>query len=226
MNATGSAGMRDRLVAAAVALLAAEGPAALQARRLAREVGASTMAVYHYFGGMPQLLTTVIEEGFRALDARLAEVAATDDPVADLGRLALAYRAVARENPHLYDVMFGLSAPGGHRPEQHEQPDAGEPSVSQRAYGHLVAATERAVRGGRINEAEPAHVAAQLWSLLHGYVTLELSGHFDQFDGPGQVFMPMAFNLLVGLGDDPERAARSGQRALAADGDLRADSVH
>lgn len=230
MSATGSGGMRDRLVEAAVALLAAEGPAALQARRLAREVGASTMAVYHYFGGMPQLLTTVIEEGFRRLDARLAQVAATDDPVVDLGRLALAYREVARENPHLYDVMFGLSAPGGHRPEEHEQSDADkgadEPSVSQRAYGHLVAATERTVRSGRIREAEPAHVAAQLWSLLHGYVTLELSGHFDRFDGPEQVFMPMAFNLLVGLGDDPERAARSGQRALAAAGDARANSVH
>ena len=225
MSTTGSAGMRDRLVQAAVALLAAEGPAALQARRLAREVGASTMAVYHYFGGMPQLLSTVIEEGFRRLDARLAEVAATDDPVVDLGRLALAYRDVARENPHLYDVMFGLSAPGGHRPEEHEQPGADEPSVSQRAYGHLVAATERTVRSGRIREAEPAHVAAQLWSLLHGYVTLELSGHFDQFDGPEQVFMPMAFNLLVGLGDDPERAARSGRRALAAAG-VRANFVH
>lgn len=230
MSPKDSAGMRDRLVAAAMALLAAEGPAALQARRLAREVGASTMAVYHYFGGMPQLLTTVIEEGFRRLDARLAQVAATDDPVVDLGRLALAYRAVARENPHLYDVMFGLSAPGGHRPAEHERPDvdqkADEPSVSQRAYGHLVAATERAVRSGRIRDAEPAHVAAQLWSLLHGYVTLELSGHFDQFDGPEQVFMPMAFNLLVGLGDDPERAARSGKRALATSRDPDVDSVH
>lgn len=210
MNATEatSAGTRDRLVQAAVRLLAEQGPAALQARRLARDVGASTMAVYHYFGGMPQLLAAVIDEGFRRLDAHLAAVSATDDPVTDLGRLALAYRTAARENPHLYDLMFGLSAPGGHRPE-HAPSATGEPSLSQRAYGHLVDAADRAVRAGRIRDQDPAHVAAQLWSMLHGYVTLELSGHFDQLDGPLQVFVPMGINLLVGLGDTPDHAAHS-----------------
>ena len=151
MDATGetNAGMRDRLVEAAVRLLAEQGPAAVQARQLVREVGASTMAVYHYFGGMPQLLAAVIDEGFRRLDARLAAVSATDDPVTDIGRLALAYRAAAQENPHLYDLMFGLSAPGGHRPEQHGLPVTSESSAPQRAYGHLVDAADRAIRAGR-----------------------------------------------------------------------------
>jgi hypothetical protein len=45
--------------------------------------------------------------------------------------------------------------------------------------------------------------------MLHGYATLEMSGHFDQLAGISQVFMPMSINLLVGLGDTPERAARS-----------------
>lgn len=201
--------MRDRLVEAAVRLLVDEGPAVLQARRLAREVDASTMAVYHYFGGMPQLLAAVVEEGFRRLDVRLAAVPITDDSVTDLGGLALAYRAAARDNPHLYDLMFGLSAPGSRPPEDG---GAGEPDVSLRAYGHLVAAADRAVRAGRIRNQEPVHVAAQLWSMLHGYVTLELSGHFDLFDDLEQVFIPMAANLIVGLGDTSERAARSWAR--------------
>lgn len=202
-------GIRGRLVEAAIRLLDEQGPAVVQARRLTREVGASTMAVYHHFGGMPQLLAAVSDEGFRRLDARLAAVPTTDDPVTDLGRLALAYHAATRRNPHLYDLMFGLSAPGGHRPEGADSSVAGERSVSQRAYGHLVHAADRAIRAGRIREQEPAHVAAQLWSMLHGYATLEMSGHFHQLDGISQVFMPMSINLLVGLGDTPERAARS-----------------
>jgi AcrR family transcriptional regulator len=214
VDATGetNAGMRDRLVEAAVRLLAEQGPAAVQARQLVREVGASTMAVYHYFGGMPQLLAAVIDEGFRRLDARLAAVSATDDPVTDIGRLALAYRDAAQENPHLYDLMFGLSAPGGHRPEQHGLPVTSESSASQRAYGHLVDAADRAIRAGRIQDQDPVHVAAQLWSILHGYVTLELAGHFNQLDGLTQVFIPMGINLLVGLGDTPDRVARSAAR--------------
>ncbi|MCX2729250.1 TetR/AcrR family transcriptional regulator [Saccharopolyspora sp. NFXS83] len=206
MSTTGKdgAGMRDRLVEAAVRLLAEEGPAVLQARRLAREVDASTMAVYHYFGGMPQLLAAVVDEGFRRLDVRLAAVPSTDDAVTDLGGLALAYRAAARDNPHLYDLMFGLPASGGAPP--------GESEVAERAYGHLVAAADRVARAGRIREQEPARAAAQLWSMLHGYVTLELSGHFDRFDDLDQVFIPMATNLIVGLGDAPDRAARSWAR--------------
>lgn len=199
--------VRGRLVAAAVRLLAEEGPASLQARRLAREVGASTMAVYHYFGGMPQLLAAVLDEGFLRLDARLARVPVTDDPVADIGRLAVAYREVARENPHLYDLMFGLSAPAGHHPRDH---DTGcESSPSRRAFGHLVDAAGRAIRAGRIRDQQPSDVAAQLWSMLHGYVTLEISGHFEASDGLTQVFLPMGANLLVGLGDEQARVAES-----------------
>ncbi|SNR74931.1 transcriptional regulator, TetR family [Haloechinothrix alba] len=218
MGTTGDVGtdMRSQLVAAAVSLLAEEGPGVIQARRLAREVGASTMAVYHYFGGMPQLLTAVREEGFRRLDARLSEVAITDDPVTDIGRLGLAYRQVAWENPHLYDLMFGLSTPGGYRPEAHAPPAESDGSSSQRAYTHLVDAAARAIRAGRVREQDPDSVAAQFWSVLHGYVTLELSGHLDQLDGLNQVLIPMGINHLVGLGDAPEDATNSLERINTA----------
>ena len=208
MHDTG--GMRERLVRAAVRLLGEEGPAALQARRLAREVDASTMAVYHYFGGMPQLLAAVIEDGFRRLDERLGQLAESDDPVADLARLAAIYRSAARENPHLYDLMFGLSAPGGHRPDSR----GGSPGVA--AYRHLVTAAGRAIDAGRLRRDDAEHVAAQLWSALHGYISLELAGHFDRLDGPARVFRPAGINLLIGLGDDPQRAAASAARAAEA----------
>ena len=202
-----AAGMSGRLVAAGVRLLAEQGPGAVQTRRLAREVGASTTAVYHYFGSMPQLLAAMIDEGFRRLDVRLAAVPVTDDPVTDIGRLALAYRSAARENPHLYDLMFGLSAPGGHRPQ--ERDPAATSESGRRAYAHLAGAVSRAIHAGRIRDRDPNPVAAQFWSTLHGYVTLELAGHLDHLDGLRQVFIPLSIHLLIGLGDSPERAAHS-----------------
>lgn len=203
------AGMQAQLVEAAVALLAKQGPSAVQARQLAREVGASTMAVYHYFGGMPRLFAAVIDEGFRRLDAHLAAVPITRDPVTDLAELALAYRTAARVNPHLYDLMFGLTAPEHHGGQKHEDAASEEPSTAQRAYKNLVGACERAINAGRIHADEPAHAAAQLWSMLHGYVTLEMSGHISHPDGLRNVFIPMGINLLVGLGDTHERATQS-----------------
>jgi hypothetical protein len=50
-------------------------------------------------------------------------------------------------------------------------------------------------------------VAAQLWSFVDGYVSLELAEHFVEFDDPTtQVMLPMGVNLAVGMGDNRELA--------------------
>src|SRR6478752_6185718 len=99
--------VRRRLIELAADVLGEEGPAALSARRLARDAGTSTMAVYTHFGGMPGLVQAVVAEGFRRLYDRVAKVELTDDPVADLVAAASAYRANALASPHVYAVMFG-----------------------------------------------------------------------------------------------------------------------
>lgn len=202
--------MRAQLIEAAVRLLADEGPQSLQARRLAREIGTSTMAVYHYFGGVPQLLRGVAEDGFRRLTRRLDTLPTTEDPVADLLRQALTYRGFARENPHLHDLMFDLSAPAGH-PESAE----GEASWPAVAFGRLGAATERAISAERLDRAEASDVAAQLWSAVHGFVTLELAGRFAHADPLAEVLVPLAANLLRGLGDEPDEARTSIESAFS-----------
>lgn len=211
--------VRERLVLAAVRVLTEEGPAAVQARRVAREIDASTMAVYHHVGGMPELLRAVADEGFRRLGSRVAAVPVTDDPVTDLCRLALVYRRTAHENRHLYDLMFGPPAPAGRSTGRGDAPAtvAGS-AVAQDAYGHIVAVVARAMRAGRIRAGDPAAVAAQLWSVLHGYVALELSGQLRHVeDSVTEVLLPLGANLLVGLGDAPHRAAGSAREALSAE---------
>ena len=55
-----SSSPRERLVEAGTRLLERDGPEALQARKVAAEIGASTMAVYTHFGGMNGLLEAII----------------------------------------------------------------------------------------------------------------------------------------------------------------------
>ena len=71
--------------------------------------GLSTMAVYTHFGGIPELLQAVVDQGLKDLDRAISQVPVTDDPVADLSAMALGCRQFARQNPHLYELMFGLS---------------------------------------------------------------------------------------------------------------------
>src|SRR5438067_4097619 len=102
-------GVPERLVQATIGLSAKQGPSAIKARTVASASGLSTIAVYHYFGGIAELMRAVVDHGFIELDRAFAQVPETEDPLADLFARALMCRRFARDNPHLYDLMFGLS---------------------------------------------------------------------------------------------------------------------
>jgi len=213
---------RRRLVEAAVRLLADGGPETVQARRLAAEIGASTMAVYTHFGGMGALVEAVREEGLRRIADAVTAVPVTGDPVADLLRTDLAYQGAARDNPNLYAVTFGQAVLGGRRITTRERvhPAQSPSAEGQRAFGVLMSGVERAIAAGRLRAGNPQSIAGQLWSALHGYLGLELTGYF----GPPEaalrgVFLPLHRTLMTGLGDTPDDVARSHATVFPPDQD-------
>jgi AcrR family transcriptional regulator len=212
--------VKDRLVAAAIRLLGDGGPESLQARKLAAEVGVSTMAVYTHFGGMAALVDEVARTGFSRLSAALAEVGESEDPVADIFSLARTYRQTVAEQPQLFAVTFGQTAPGGKRATLSDlTTEAGREAAQEglEAFDHIVRATERAIEAGRFRPADKYQAAAQLWSALHGFVTLEASGHFGTGEqGIDHILIPLGITMAVGLGDTVDRAGRSTEAAKAA----------
>lgn len=70
---------RDGVVDAALALVEAEGPAALTMRRLAGELGVTTTTIYWHVGNRDELVVAVIER----LSARLAERPVTGETPAE-----------------------------------------------------------------------------------------------------------------------------------------------
>ena len=175
------------------------------------------MVVYSHFGGVPELTRAVIDHGFTALDTAFGEVAATEDPVADLATLALTCRRVARQSPHLYDLMFGLSTRATYRPlTPYGAAPRGTASAFRDAYARIFAACGRLVDSGRVADHEPDAVAAQMWSLVHGFIALELAGTLaDTADPVRDVLMPLGVNLAVGLVDSRERAQQSHEAAAS-----------
>lgn len=225
METSGS--VPERLVDAAVKLLAEQGPSAIKVRTVASACGLSTMVVYSHFGGVPELIRAVADHGFTEIDRAFARVPVTDDPVMDLFAMAAACRQLARANPHLYDLMFGLSTRATYRPA----PDAGarlsgHSQAFRAAYEHVTEACARLVTSGRISPNEPEVVAAQVWSFVHGFISLELADHFIEFDEPlTQVLLPMGVTFCVGLGDTPERALTSHNEAVSRYGALMRESL-
>jgi AcrR family transcriptional regulator len=186
--------IRRRLVEVAAHLVRDQGPSALSARKLAAATGTSTMAVYTHFGGMPGLVRAMVAEGFERLFVRVAEVPITDDPLADLRAAAAAYRAHALADPDLYAVMFGVATLGDYRLHQDDR------ALGLDAFAQIVGFMERGMAAGVLRQGDPAAVAAQWWTALHGFVMLELSRFIDIVeDAESQVLRPLLDNLLASL---------------------------
>jgi AcrR family transcriptional regulator len=190
--------VRTKLIEAAARVLAEEGPAALTSRRLAAEIGTSTMAVFTRFENMDEIRWAVREEGFARLNARLDALPASDDPVADLVAAGTAFFDSGVANLHLYRAMF--------LDRQPENDDLGAGTFTR-----LVSLVRRCVAAGRFPDAREALVpvwAAQLWSMRHGLVTMTAAGILPD-EQARFVLDDMTFRLLVGYGDDPASARRS-----------------
>ncbi|MEV5573150.1 TetR/AcrR family transcriptional regulator [Spirillospora sp. NPDC052269] len=195
--------VRPALIDVGARLLAEEGPTALSARRVAGEVGCSTMAVYTHFGGMSGLVQEMVHVGFTRLRDCLDRVAETGDPVADMALLGRAYRHNGLENPHLYAVMFGASSLASF-----------SLSESDRQHGRYTLAgvarcAGRCIDVGRFEDDDPMLVANQMWIAVHGVVALELGGYLVEPYDADQCFEAQLTGLMVSAGDAREDAGHS-----------------
>jgi AcrR family transcriptional regulator len=158
--------LRARLLDAAAALVFDGGVDALNLRRLAAGAGTSTTAVYSLFGNKAGLLASLYLEAARRFGDRLARVSDSDDPVRDIVRLGLAYREYARDEPHLYGILFGKV----------DQTDTEAGAEAARTIDPLVDAVRRGQAVGRLLDVPAERIALSCWGIAHGLVSLELSG--------------------------------------------------
>ncbi|MCX5399149.1 TetR/AcrR family transcriptional regulator [Streptomyces sp. NBC_00102] len=177
--------LRRTLLAAAVDVIAAEGPAALSLRDLARRAGVSHAAPAHHFKDRTGLLTAVATEAYTLFADSLSEVT-------DLTERGARYVRFAARHPAHFQVMF--------QPELYRADDPA-----------LVAARERAARtlregvaglapeGSSAEDARRTGIAA--WSLAHGFASLLLSHNLTDFLGdrdPEEAFRSVADGLFEG----------------------------
>jgi len=155
--------LRQELLAMTAELVDRDGPAKVTLRDVASAAGTSTTAVYSLFGGKSQLLTAVVEDGFRSF--RDSQVAAAPDGLQGLGT---AYRTWALEHRALYRLMFGgaLAAYVDCEPS---------PEVTAGAMDPLMEAVAAAQGAGTLRSEPVEMVAIAIWGQVHGLVSLELA---------------------------------------------------
>jgi AcrR family transcriptional regulator len=192
--------IRTALLENAARVLSEAGPPALSTRRLAAETGVSTTAVYTYFGAMPELVRAIVHEGFARLQARLARVEPTDDPLLDATRLTYVYQASALADPHLYRVMMGGPAIAGFELSLDDR------KIGLETFRVGVEAVRRLMAEGTYAEADPWTVALSMWAAVHGHVMLDLNGYFLKAEVGESCFDQLVYAQHVGAGCPAERA--------------------
>lgn len=207
------AGKQERLLRAAAGIIAAEGTQALSIRRLAAEVGTSTMAVYTWYGNKPNLLRAVFREAFTRFGERLRAVPETADPLSDLMGLGRAYRDYALAEPNLYGVMFGRSI-------ALFEPSDEDLTMAADTFTVLVDCVRRCVEAGALS-CPPVAGAWQIWAGVHGAMSLELLDNAPPEElAPGRApaevapdigtrLLGLTRTMLVGLGADPAAVDRA-----------------
>lgn len=178
---------RTRTLEAAARLLGSDGPGGLSVRAIAAEAGLSTMGIYHYFGGKDGIVEALYVDGFQGLEDALEAVPRTDDPLADIENLSLAYAQYARSRPTYYEIMFSRPVPGF-------QPSQAAVVRAMRSWRALADTFERAEEAGLLT-LPAADAALLIWSSGHGLLMLQLAG-----------------NALAS--DDTERLVRNGLRTM------------
>ncbi|MFF1374823.1 TetR/AcrR family transcriptional regulator [Streptomyces sp. NPDC058308] len=209
------------IVEAAEHQIAEVGPAALSLRAVARALGMTVQALYHYFPNRDALLTALLTKAYDDLaDALEAAVdAAGDDP--DLPRLVIAaegYRSWATSHPERFQLLYGTPLRG------YEAPADGPTTQATRRMSTLF---ERVLFGGftraqlaaadtpplsaplrahlaglppsGLGELPPPAIALFMsaWGRMHGLVVLEVFGHTSFLgDHQAEIFRVSMRDLL------------------------------
>ncbi|MBY0363978.1 MAG: WHG domain-containing protein [Phreatobacter sp.] len=159
--------LRDDLILAAEAAIAAGGLSALKARTLAETAGCAVGAIYNVFPDLDALIFAVNARTLEKLDAVLAATIRPDtDPETAMRRLALAYHGFSRAERRRWTAVFAHQIPDGSSPPDWYLGVVGK--LFRHIEGPLAALLPDAtpeVRGG---------LARTLFSATHGIVSLGL----------------------------------------------------
>lgn len=179
--------LHDRVLAAALDLLAEDGAAGFTARSLAARAETSVPALYELFGDKGGVVRALYLEGFRRLGVELAALPETEDPVADLWVLTAAYRRFMRTNRELAEVMFS-------RPFVGFSPGPEEVSAAAAVRLQVAGRVRRGIEGGRLrgDETDVAHV---LVALVQGMGFDEAAGRL----GTSTESVERRWRLAVGI---------------------------
>lgn len=176
--------VRTNLIASGRRILEQDGVAGLTVRAVATDAGVAPMGVYNHFDGKEGLLDALVSDAFVEF-ARMIDV--TDDDARErLAHSGRAYREFARRYPVAYSLMFSR--------EHHPDSD-----VADHAFAVLTDHIRYGQNAGLLMKIDPYQATMQVWSCVHGAVSLELAGTHPPTIDPTENYEHVLAMVVRGL---------------------------
>ena len=195
--------------------IAAGGPTALSLNGIAKAMGMSGPAMYRYFASRDELLTTLVSESYEDLAATLEAAVRDAAPECQLRVAVQASRAWALANPHRYRLVFGSTYGSGELDPDRIIPAAGRsmavilagladldpndpgPPVDNASLRREVQRWGKVRAGGQLSDPGVLLLGLLTWSRLHGIVSLEIEGFYEQVGvDPGLLYESEVQHLI------------------------------
>lgn len=200
----------ERILEEAMAIVVAEGFAALSIHRLARELDYTPGALYRYFRSKDVLIAALTTRVLRAFGAAVSETVDSQPADAPLRRIRAgigAYRELARSAPHRFGLLSMLLA----EPRLLiSSPEAAAPAIDAMvaAMMPLAESFARAAVLGQLAPGDARQRTLVAFCAVHGVLQLRK----QELRAPGLIDLDLLCDsaihtLLVGWGASPEAAS-------------------
>ena len=191
---------RDRIFAAAKAVLDREGLPGLTVRKVADRAGLSPMAMYRHFADKDALLNALMDDGLAAWE-KIARSIRASDPIDWLTALSQALLEFALTEPHRFDAAFFLPAS-----RARQYPDdfvAGRSPVVAMTLVRI----DQARAEGRLGDAPALEVALALSALAQGLISMYRANRFSSEKQFRTLYRAQFRRCIEGFSSGPGRTA-------------------
>ncbi len=202
--------LRSEILAATRELLARNGNAdSVSIRAVGELVGVTAPSIYRHFADKHDLIDAAVAEVFAELDDAIA--AATnpaDSPITRMREQGMAYVRFALRHPGQYRVATGDVSSG---------PSTVDHALGSGAFQRFSHTIQDAMNAGLITPGDPMPVVLELWSTVHGVVSLMIAKPYLPWGDPEQIadrVMAAAclgravLDVIGGDTPDPDEGAR------------------
>ena len=170
--------VKNRMLDAAIKLLAEEGFEKLSMRKIASRMKMTAANIYNYFSGKDDLYLYIQTRGFEVIyDRFAASSAGIKDPRERLEKAIIEYINFGMENPDWYSIIFSMNSPkySDYRNMEIEPLAHLEKETGLKLLHFTQSIADEIFQNHDESSEESRFRALQLWTALHGFVSLRNS---------------------------------------------------